>query len=118
MNRLKTLAKRRQVRAFRTRKRVQGNAERPRVSVYRTNLHIYAQMIDDESGRTICEASSLTLKLPYGGNVDAAKQVGVELGRKAKEANVERAGFDRGAYRYHGRVKALADALRESGLKF
>ena len=118
MNRLKTLAKRRQVRAFRTRNRVQGNPERPRVSVYRTNLHIYAQMIDDESGRTICEASSVSLKLGYGGNVDAAKKVGEELGRKAKDHNVAAAGLDRGACRYHGRVKALADAVREAGVKF
>jgi large subunit ribosomal protein L18 len=118
MNRLKTLAKRRKVRAFRTRARVRGTEERPRVSVYRTNMHIYAQMIDDESGRTICAANSKSMKLNYGGNVDAAKQVGEELGRLAKENKVERVGFDRGSYRYHGRVKALADALRASGLKF
>ena len=118
MNRLKTLAKRRKVRAFRTRARVRGTEERPRVSVYRTNMHIYAQMIDDESGRTLCEANSKAMKLKYGGNIDAAKQVGEELGRKAKEQNVERVGFDRGSYRYHGRVKALADALRSAGLKF
>ena len=118
MNRLKTLAKRRKVRAFRTRARVRGTEERPRVSVYRTNMHIYAQMIDDESGRTLCATNSKSLKLGYGGNIDAAKKVGEELGRMAKELNVERCGFDRGSYRYHGRVKALADALRSTGLKF
>ena len=118
MNRLKTLTKRRRTRAFRTRARVLGTPERPRVSVHRTNMHIYAQMIDDESGRTLCAASSMTMKLPYGGNVEAAKQVGAELGRQAKELSVERAGFDRGSCRYHGRVKALADALRSAGLKF
>jgi large subunit ribosomal protein L18 len=118
MNRLKTLAKRRKVRAFRTRARVRGTEERPRVSVFRTNMHIYAQMIDDENGRTLCEANSKAMKIGYGGNVQAAKAVGEELGRKAKEISVERVGFDRGSYRYHGRVKALADALRSSGLKF
>ena len=118
MNRLKTLAKRRKMRAFRVRNRVRGTEERPRVSVYRTNLHIYVQMIDDESGRTICEASSLSMKLPQGGNVEAATKVGEELGRRAKDVKVERIGFDRGSYRYHGRVKALAEALRSSGLKF
>ena len=118
MNRLKTLAKRRKVRAFRVRNRVRGTDVRPRVSVYRTNLHIYVQMIDDESGRTLCEASSLSMKLPHGGNVEAATQVGDELGRKAKDVKVDRIAFDRGSYRYHGRVKALADALRSAGLKF
>ena len=118
MNRLKTLAKRRQNRAFRIRKRVRGTPERPRITVYRTNMHIYAQLIDDENGRTLAEASSVTLKLPYGGNVEAAKKVGETLGQKAKDLKVERAGFDRGPYMYHGRVKALADAAREAGLKF
>lgn len=118
MNRLKTLAKRRKMRAFRVRNRVRGTEERPRVSVYRTNMNIYVQMIDDESGRTICEANSLSMKLAPGGNVEAAIKVGAELGRKAKDVNVERIGFDRGSYRYHGRVKALAEALRSSGLKF
>lgn len=118
MNRLKTLAKRRKVRAFRVRNRVRGTDVRPRVSVYRTGMHIYAQMIDDESGRTLCQANSLSLKLPHGGNIAAATKVGEELGRQAKDVNVERIGFDRGSYRYHGRVKALAEALRATGLKF
>jgi large subunit ribosomal protein L18 len=118
MNRLKRMARRRQNRAYRVRRRVRGTTERPRITIHRTNMHIYAQMIDDESGRTLCEASSVSLKLPYGGNVEAAKKVGEELGRKAKESNVEAAGFDRGGYRYHGRVKALADGVREAGVKF
>ncbi len=118
MNRLKRMTRRRKNRAFRVRRRVQGTADRPRISIHRTNLHIYAQLIDDENGRTICEASSVSLKLGYGGNVDAAKQVGEELGRKAKDHNVGAAGLDRGACRYHGRVKALADAVREAGVKF
>ncbi len=118
MNLGKRLARRRRNRANRVRKRVRGNAERPRISVHRTNMHIYAQMIDDESGRTVCEASSVSLKLPYGGNVDAAKKVGEELGKRAKDNNVGQAGFDRGPYRYHGRIKALAEGVRAAGVKF
>jgi large subunit ribosomal protein L18 len=114
----KRLARRRRNRANRVRKRVRGSAERPRISVHRTNLHIYAQMIDDESGRTVCEASSASLKLKYGGNVAAAKQVGEELGKRAAEARILQAGFDRGPYRYHGRIKALADGVRSAGVKF
>ena len=118
MNRLKRMTRRRRNRAFRVRLRVRGTSERPRISIHRTHVHIYAQMIDDENGRTLCEASSVSMKLGYGGNVAAAKKVGEELGRKAKESNVGAAGFDRGAYRYHGRVKALADAVRGAGVKF
>ena len=118
MNRNKRLTRRRVNRAHRVRTRVRGRPERPRVTVHRTNLHIYAQLVDDETGRTICEASSVSLKLPYGGNVEAAKKVGEELGKRAREQNVEAAGFDRGPYKYHGRIKALADALREAGVKF
>jgi large subunit ribosomal protein L18 len=118
MNRLKRMTRRRRNRAFRVRLRVRGTSERPRISIHRTEMHIYAQMIDDENGRTLCEASSVSLKLGYGGNVEAAKKVGEELGRKAKDRNLSAAGFDRGAYRYHGRVKALADAVRGAGVKF
>jgi large subunit ribosomal protein L18 len=112
------LIRRRQRRAYRVRKAVRGTAERPRITVHRTNLHIYAQMVDDEGGRTLCEASSVTLELPYGGNVAAAKAVGEALGKKAASLKIVNACFDRGASRYHGRVKALADAVRAAGLKF
>ena len=118
MDALKRQTRRKRNRAHRVRKRVQGSIERPRLSVHRTSVHIYAQMIDDVDGRTLCAASSVSMKLPYGGNVEAAKKVGAELGRLAKEANIERAGFDRGMNRYHGRVKALADAVREAGIQF
>jgi large subunit ribosomal protein L18 len=114
----KRIDRRRQNRAFRVRRRVRGSVERPRITVHRTNMHIYAQLIDDQSGRTICEASSVSLKLPYGGNVAAARKVGEELGRRAKEKSVEQVGFDRGPYRYHGRIKALADGVRAAGVKF
>jgi large subunit ribosomal protein L18 len=111
-----TTARRRQNRAFRVRKRVRGTSARPRITVHRTNLHFYAQMVDDEAGRTLCAASSLTLELPYGGNVAGAKKVGEALAAKAKSLGIAKACFDRGPYKYHGRVKALAETLRAAGL--
>ena len=117
MSREKNIARRRVNRAFRVRKAVRGTSERPRVSVQRTNLHFYAQMIDDEAGRTLCAVSTKSLELAYGGNVAAAKQVGEALAVKAKELSIQKACLDRGSYRYHGRVKALAVALRAAGLQ-
>jgi large subunit ribosomal protein L18 len=111
-----TIARRRRNRAFRVRRRVRGTADRPRVTVHRTNLNFYAQMIDDVAGRTLCSASTLALEIAKGGNVAAAKQVGEALAQRAKELGVTKACFDRGSYRYHGRVKALADALRAAGV--
>ncbi len=112
------VAKRRRVRAFRVRKRVRGTAQRPRISVHRTQKHIWLQMIDDEAGRTLCSASSKALGLERGTNVKAAKSVGEDLGKKAAALGVKAACLDRGPYRYHGRVKAAADAVRAAGLKF
>ncbi len=100
----------------RVRKKVFGTAERPRLAVYRSNKHIYAQMIDDVAGRTIVSSSTLV----EGGDRDRtaqAKAVGSDLARKAKEAGIARAVFDRGGFRYHGRVKAVADAARQGGLE-
>ena len=114
----KRLAKQRQRRAFRVRRKVRGTAECPRVSVHRTNKHTYAQIVDDESGRTLCSVSSLGLKLDNGGNAGAAKAVGEALGKKAAEMKIERVGLDRGRFRYHGRVKAFADGVRSAGVKF
>lgn len=114
----KRLSKQRQRRAFRVRRKVRGTSECPRVSVHRTNKHTYAQIVDDEAGRTICTVSSLGLKLENGGNVGAAKAVGEALGKKAAELKIERVGLDRGRFRYHGRVKALADGVRSAGVKF
>jgi large subunit ribosomal protein L18 len=108
---------RRQRRAWRVRKKVQGVTGRPRLSVHRTSKHLYAQIIDDEAGRTLCSASTLQMKLPHGGNIEAAKAVGTAIGKKALELKIERCGFDRGSSRYHGRVKALAEAVREAGVK-
>ena len=114
----KQMDKTRRRRAFRVRGRVRGTAERPRITVHRTLQHTYAQVIDDESGRTLCSSSTKSLKVGYGGNVDAAKKVGEELGRKAKELNIEKACFDRGRYAYHGRIKAIAEAVRAAGIQF
>ncbi len=104
------------------RKRVRGTAERPRLTVFRSAKHIYAQLINDESGATICSASTrgkdLRDQCGNGGNVAAAKVVGTALAELAKGKNVETVCFDRNGYRFHGRVKGLADAAREAGLKF
>ena len=114
----KRLEKRRRNRAFRVRKRVRGTADRPRISVHRTLQHIYVQIVDDDAGRTLCCTSSKTLKLGYGGNVAAAKQVGSEIGKLAKDKGIEQARFDLGSLRYHGRVKAIADSIRAAGIAF
>ena|ERR1700733_5055639 len=99
-----------------------GTAERPRLSVFRSDKHIYAQVIDDYSGKTLVTASSLQSdvrgELKNGGNVAAAKAVGKAIADRAKAAGVSKVAFDRGGRQYHGRVKALADAAREGGLKF
>jgi large subunit ribosomal protein L18 len=94
-----------------------GTSERPRVRVYRSLKHIYAQIIDDSTGRTVAAASSLALKIP-GGTVEAAKSVGKALAEQAKGKAITKVCFDRGGCLYHGRVKALAEAAREAGLEF
>lgn len=104
-------------RRMRVRKNVNGTTERPRLTVKSTLKHIYAQVIDDTTGKTLASASSVALKIT-GGNVDAAKNVGKALAESAKAASVERVCFDRNGRLFHGRVKALADAAREGGLKF
>ncbi len=101
---------------FRIRKRIKGTAERPRLSVFRSNKQIYAQVINDVEGKTIAAASSLGLeKLP---KVQQAEKVGELVAEKAKAAGIEAVVFDRNGYLYHGRVKALADAARKGGLNF
>ncbi|MDR3709989.1 MAG: 50S ribosomal protein L18 [Capsulimonadaceae bacterium] len=110
----------RQKRHARVRKNVAGNPERPRLNVYRSTKHIYAQIIDDAAGKTLAAASSLDkgLELKTGGNVDAAKAVGKAIAERGKEAGITKVVFDRGGYLYHGRVANLADAAREAGLEF
>jgi large subunit ribosomal protein L18 len=106
----------------RVRQRVEGTTERPRLCVYRSLGHIYAQVIDDRAGKTLVSASSVdkdTKKnLKGGGNIAAAKVIGKAIAERAKAAGVVKVVFDRGGYKYHGRVKALADAAREAGLQF
>ena len=106
----------------RVRQRVSGTDERPRLSVYRSLGHIYAQVIDDRTGKTVASASSVDgetrKQIKGGGNVAAAKIVGRVVAERAKAAGVEKVVFDRGGYKYHGRVAALAQAAREAGLKF
>ena len=100
----------------RIRRKIAGTAERPRLNVYRSVNHIYAQVIDDASGTTIASAS--TIKSKTGGNVAAAKEIGKTIAEAAKAKGVKAVVFDRGGYLYHGRIKALADAAREAGLEF
>jgi len=108
----------REIRHRRIRKRVKGTAERPRLAVFRSLRHIYAQLIDDEKGTTIASASSLEKKLENGGNLEGAKVIGKLIAEKAKEKGIRTVVFDRGGFRYGGRVRALADAAREAGLEF
>ena len=103
----------------RIRKRLEGSTERPRLSIYRSTNHIYAQIIDDLHGKTIVAASTVEGKgHKTGGNLASAKEVGKSVAEKAKAKGITKVVFDRGGYLYHGRVKALADAAREAGLKF
>ena len=112
----------RQRRKTRIRGRVTGTTERPRLTVYRSANHIYAQVVNDESGQTLVAASSLSPELKknegHHGNIESAKAVGRLLAEKAKASNLERVVFDRNGFLYHGRIKALADAAREAGLDF
>lgn len=106
----------------RVRKKNYGTSERPRLNVFKSLKHIYAQIIDDSSGNTLVSASSMDKelkgKLSGGGNIESAKNVGYVVARKAIDKGIKKVAFDRGGYLYHGRIKALADAARETGLKF
>ena len=106
----------RQKRHLRIRQNIVGTASKPRLNVFRSNKQIYAQIIDDEAGKTLCSASSLDLA--NGSNVEAAAAVGTAIAKAALELKIEAVVFDRGGYLYHGRVKALAEAARAAGLKF
>lgn len=103
-------------RRMRIRKKVHGTSERPRLCVFRSAKHIYAQVVDDTQGKTIAHAASVSGA--SGNKVDAAKQVGSAVAKACIEKGVEHVVFDRGGYRYHGRVRALAESAREAGLKF
>lgn len=102
----------------RVRAKISGTSETPRLCLYRSNKNIHAQIIDDTKGVTLVSSSSKTLKLENGSNVEAARQVGLDIAKKALEKNITNVVFDRSGYIYHGRVKALAEGAREAGLKF
>jgi large subunit ribosomal protein L18 len=107
----------------RIRRKLRGTAERPRLAVFRSVAHIYAQVIDDNTGSTLVSASSVDksdkgVSARSGGNVAAAKAIGKLVAERAKEKGIQRVVFDRGGYQYHGRIKALADAARTAGLEF
>ena len=122
MDHSKQLVQQRRRRAFRVRKRTRGTSERPRLSVVRSHKHISAQIVDDELGKTLASASSLDKdlsgQLKSGGNQTAAEAVGKALAERAIAAGINAVCFDRGPYKYHGRVAALAKAAREGGLNF
>jgi large subunit ribosomal protein L18 len=121
MSMIKIKEERRQRRKMRVRRRIFGTADRPRLTVFRSLKNIYAQMIDDEAGRTVVEASTVSKdlrgSLKYGGNVAAAAQVGVLLAQRAAAKGIKEATMDRNGYRFHGRVKAVAEAVRKAGIK-
>ena len=102
----------------RVRAKISGTPERPRLSVYRSENNIYAQVIDDVAGNTLCSASSVEKGFEGGGNIESAKEIGRLIAERAIAKGIEEVVFDRGGYLYHGRVQALADAAREAGLKF
>ena len=123
--RIKTRDDRRQRIKFRIRKRVQGTEARPRLSVFRSVAHMYVQVVDDMTGRTLASASTVEptvkgglAKKATGGNIAGAKAVGTTIAARLKEKGVTRVVFDRNGFLYHGRVKAVADAAREAGLEF
>jgi len=113
-----TKPQRRLRRRRRVRARIRGNAERPRLSVYRSNRGVFAQLIDDDAGRTVASVSWTEAELRKLDSMEQAKRVGQLLAERAKGAGVETCVFDRGGYRFHGRVAAIAEGAREGGLKF
>jgi len=122
MNQSKARTEARNAVRLRVRRKVQGSAERPRLSVFKSGKHIYAQVIDDKTGRTVAHASSLDADLKkagkVGANLSTATRVGKLVAQRAKAKGIAKVVFDRGGYIYHGKVRALADAAREGGLEF
>ena len=122
MNHERAILQQRRRRRFRVRKRLRGTSERPRLSIFRSHRHIFAQLIDDATGKTVASAGSMDKELvkgiSYGGNKDAATAVGKAIAERAKKAGVEACALDRGHCKFHGRVAALAEAARKAGLQF
>mgnify|MGYP001080119055 CR=1 FL=1 len=109
---------RRLIRKRRTRSKIKGTPERPRLSVFRSNIHIYVQLIDDLSGKTIASASSLEFRNEKMRGIDKARKVGELISQRALEKGIKKVVFDRGGYKYHGRIKELAESARKGGLEF
>ena len=122
MNQRKIVEVRRLRRQRHVRKRLHGTVERPRLAIFRSSKHIYAQVVNDDNGTTLASASTLDPEVrrdvTYGGNKSAATVVGKLVAERAKQAGIDKICFDRRSYKYHGRVQALADAAREAGLQF
>lgn len=122
MDKQRHLGGQRERRRFRVRKTIRGTSDRPRLSIFRSHQNVSAQIIDDSSGKTLASASTLDSALreqiAYGGNKGAAQAIGKAIAEKALAAGIKQVCFDRGHFRYHGRVAALADAAREAGLSF
>jgi large subunit ribosomal protein L18 len=114
----KSTAELRKARHVRLRKRIEGTSTKPRLAVFRSLQHIYAQLIDDSTGTTLAAASSQEKDLKVSGNADGAKKIGLELAKRAKDKGIQSAVFDRGGFRYMGRVASLAEGAREGGLEF
>jgi len=116
---MKTKSERREWRKLRIRKKVQGSAERPRLSVFRSTVHIYAQVIDDDTHQTLFATSSLSKDVnKEGSKSDVAKKIGTLVAEACKQRNISKVVFDRNGFVYHGRIKALAEGAREAGLEF
>ena len=116
---MKTKSERREWRKLRIRKKVQGSAERPRLSVFRSTVHIYAQVIDDDTHQTLFATSSLSKDVSKeGSKSDVAKKIGALVAEACKQRNISKVVFDRNGFVYHGRIKALAEGAREAGLEF
>ena len=118
MAKIKSRSDKRTRRHARVRQTVSGTSQRPRLTVYRSSKHIYAQLVDDSASETLVSSSSVALKLENGGNIEAAAAVGKNIAELAQEKGIKSVVFDRGGNLYHGRVKALAEAAREAGLEF
>jgi large subunit ribosomal protein L18 len=122
VNKQKEIGRQKQRRKFSVRNRLRGDAQRPRMCVFRSSTHVACQLIDDMTGQTLVSASTrdkdVRDQIKYGGNCDAAKIIGRTVAEKALGAGIKSVRFDRGCYKYHGRVAALADAAREAGLSF
>lgn len=118
-NRMSNKARIRLKKKVRLRKKLYGTSERPRLSVFRSARHVYAQLIDDTVGKTLVEASSLTSEIEGGkGSRVAAKAIGIEIAKRAQSKNIKAVVFDRNGFQYHGRIQAIADGAREGGLIF